>query len=239
MFITGHRFSRNSSRGATENCLESDLAFQRPRSLIRFTIIFQDRDTIIRIIDDTYSSFAAHATTKRVQPSRSTSRSVHRCSTRWKIVILLEGERERERERQEERESTFSCCRIRKRTITEYVWITYANHCNSCSLIISASISYSKPPANADRTLSLSRSPHFAPLYRSISIPPPSHLPHPPPLELVHLYVVYTRATSSDNTNRGGLYQPLLSNPTRVGNARAVDTVNNLITIHRQCVVSH
>jgi len=166
--------------------------------------------------------------TKCVRPSRWTSRGVHRCSTRWKIVILLEGEREGE--------STFSCCRIRKRTITEYVWITYANHCNSCSLIISASISYSKPPANADRTLSLSRSPHFAPLYRSISIPPPSHLL---PLELVHLYVVYTRATSSDNTNRGGLYQPLLSNPTRVGNARAVDTVNNLITIHRQCVVSH
>lgn len=36
--------------------------------------------------------------------------------------------------------------------------------CNSCLLIISASISQSKPPANADRTLSLSRSPpHFVP----------------------------------------------------------------------------
>jgi len=169
MFITGHRFSRNSSRGATENCLESDLAFQRARSLIRFTIIFQDRDTIIRIIDDTYSSFAAHATTK---PCPTFSFNVTQCTSLLNAVENRNSSWGREREG----ESTFSCCRIRKRAITEYVWITYANHCNSCSLIISASISYSKPPANADRTLSLSRSPHFAPLYRSISIPPPSHL---------------------------------------------------------------
>ena len=44
-------------------------------------------------------------------------------------------------------------------------------HCNSCLLIISASISRSKPPANADRTLSLSRPLHFAPLSASPILP--------------------------------------------------------------------
>lgn len=56
----------------------------------------------------------------------------------------------------------------------------YAKHCNSCLLIISASISRSKPPANADRTLSLSRSPHF--------VPP---TPNRPRLPTVHHGAVY------------------------------------------------
>lgn len=57
------------------------------------------------------------------------------------------------------------------RQLSVPVRTVYANYCNSCLLIISASISRSKPPANADRTLSLSRSPHFAPLYCSTPLP--------------------------------------------------------------------
>ena len=61
----------------------------------------------------------------------------------------------------------------------------YAKHCNSCLLIISASISRSKPPANADRTLSLSQSPHFVlpplvpPLLLSPCLSANSHTPKP------------------------------------------------------------
>lgn len=60
----------------------------------------------------------------------------------------------------------------------------YAKHCNSCLLIISASISRSKPPANADRTLSLSQSPHFVlpplvpPLLLSPCLSANSHTPN-------------------------------------------------------------
>ncbi|KAG5332297.1 UBX protein, partial [Acromyrmex heyeri] len=61
-----------------------------------------------------------------------------------------------------------------KRTIIVHTSFMHVNHCNSCLLIISASISRSKPPANADRTLSLSWSPHFAPLYCSTSAKTPS-----------------------------------------------------------------
>lgn len=75
----------------------------------------------------------------------------------------------------------------------------YAKHCNSCLLIISASISRSKPPANADRTLSLSRSPHFVP-------PPLSPSLHTPPL---HPLYICTRPTSSD-TPISLLSSPLL-----------------------------
>lgn len=72
--------------------------------------------------------------------------------------------------------SKFSSCTDfdRKRTIIVHTSFMYVNHCNSCLLIISASISHSKPLANADRTLSLSRSPHFAPLYCSTSAKTPS-----------------------------------------------------------------
>lgn len=70
----------------------------------------------------------------------------------------------------------FSSCidSDRKWTIIVRTSFMYVNHCNSCLLIISASISHSKPLANADRTLSLSRSPHFAPLYCSTSAKTPS-----------------------------------------------------------------
>ena len=70
-----------------------------------------------------------------------------------------------------------------------------AKHCNSCLLIISASISGSKPPANADRTLSLSRSPHF------VSLPSRDHhcyccfIPFPAlyPMRFCYPYDVATR----------------------------------------------
>lgn len=99
----------------------------------------------------------------------------------------------------------------------------YAEHCNSCLLIISASISRSKPPANADRTLSLSRSPHFLP-------PPPSppldpRRPPDAPRTRLHLYVVRTRPTtgrpsSTSNPLRLPLQPPLAAPPPSIAGER-------------------
>lgn len=99
-----------------------------------------------------------------------------------------------------------------------------AKHCNSCLLIISASISRSKPPANADRTLSLSRPLHFVvpSLHYSSSLLliPPRKQGRTPRLVL------------SSHPRNSGIRE-------RVGSGNTVDTTNNLITSHRQCVVSH
>lgn len=146
-----------------------------------------------------------------------------------------------------------------------------AKHCNSCLLIISASISGSKPPANADRTLSLSRAPHFvspppplpvgsprapSPLAAS-SLPgmlyglPSAPLPLTPPSRLPSIRVyaaraalwrcMYARDTVAAKLSQTRVH-PVLAGVRRsvcTSDARTVDTANNLITSHRQCVLSH
>ena len=102
----------------------------------------------------------------------------------------------------------------------------HVNHCNSCLLIISASISRSKPPANADRTLSLSWSPHFAPLYcTSAKTPSFSSTPSDSSICAWCVQELPTVTPAELVSDRAYAFQSY------TGNAWAVDTVNNLITI--------
>lgn len=120
--------------------------------------------------------------------------------------------------------------RLKTDNYRTHVRFMYVNHCNSCLLIISASISHSKPLANADRTLSLSRSPHFAPLYCSTSAKTLSSFSSTPSDSSICAWYVQEPPTVTPAELVSDRAYALQS---YTGNAWAVDTVNNLITIHR------